>query len=62
MRACQRYIRVCSLQNLYLCLQTQVEKEVLQGHSNDELVITGAPTLEMEFPEVARIKLLEVEA
>lgn len=40
----------------------QVEREVLEGHSNDELTISGAPMLVLQFPELAQIRLVEAEA
>ena len=40
----------------------QVDKEILEGHSNDVLIISGAPMLAMQFPHLAQIRLIEAEA
>ena len=40
----------------------QVSREVLLGHSNEGLLVAGAPELKVATAEHAKIKLIEVEA
>ena len=43
-------------------VQLQVERQVLLGHSNEELAVTGAPAAKVDVAETAKIKLIESEA